>query len=600
MATETSPSSKDDQATVKSKLPEWAKLAKGAAYGVSLEDWEAWKGYLKKRETVAPLQTLVSGKKTSPLAWAFFADDAIDARTFPLLETLGEIASGRTRPSAKISGELESWLEDLDRRIAERNLVLELLAWCHALPNLAAVLSDSLWWKTLDVLVSHANDAAATNFENKIFEQGLAGELPLTLAYLFPELKACRQLGKPATRILDEGMQALTDGEGLLKVDQLLHMRALLACWTRSLVMIKRADGLRLSNDAFTQYQWMIRHCLRLTRADGTLTLSHGISSAYNRHFLKTALMEGEDDEDEAIAEFTLPKGKGKGNGFHLPFPAYESAWSQFAYLRPDWHRSSPRLTVRHDLEPLIVELESREDQVLSGAWETSIKVDGTELAPTGPWEQVGWQYDDDGDYLELEQNWTEDVRLQRLVFLGREDHFLWAMDTVMLEKPAKRIEYEAKLPFPSTASFEQADETNEVQVSLPQSKMTILPVGINEWKSDSVLGKFGVVDGKLTLRQNGSGVAMVAPLFFDLAKKSQGKPLTWRQLTVAEKLVIQPRDRAVAYRVETGSGHWCFYRSMTSKASRTFLGVNLISESLVARFDENGDIEKLLEVEAT
>jgi len=600
MATDTSHRSKDDQATKPTPIPAWAKLAKGAASGVDLKEWQAWSNYLKKRSTVPALQSLVSGKKGSPLAWALFADETLDSRTLPLLEELGEIASGRVRPTADTVKQLESWLSHLERRIAERNLVLELLAVTHALPNLAAVADAELWWSLLEKVMSHANDAVATNFENKVFEQGLAGELPLTLAYIFPELKACRQLGKPASRVLDDGMQALTDGEGLPKVDQLLHLRSLLACWTRAIVMVKNADGLRLSEAAFTQYQWLVRHALRLTRADGTQTLSQGISSVYNRHLMQTALVQGEDEDDDAIANLSLPKMKGKGTGFYLPTPSYESAWSQFAYLRCDWNRTSPRLAVRHDLEPLIVELESREEVVMSGTWGTTILIDGTPVSPTGAWDQIGWQSDDDGDYLELEQEWTDGVKLQRLIFLAREDKFLWVMDTVLPESPADKIQYQSQPPIVSHAQLGTAADTNEVFIDLPGSKVTLLPVGINEWQSESSLGKIGVVDEKLSLQQIGSGRGLVVPMFFDLTKKGQGKPLTWRQLTVADKLVIQTRDQAVAYRVQTGTGHWAFYRSLTSKASRTFLGVNLISESLVARFDENGDIEKLLEVESS
>ncbi len=600
MATDISTRSKDEQATMPAGIPAWAKLSKGAAYGIELKDWAAWKEYLSKRDSRATLQSLVSGKKSAPLAWALFADETLDTRTLPLLETLGSIAAGRTKPTSQIVKQLEAWLSDLERRISERNLVLEVLAVTHALPNLASVCSGELWWQLLDKIMSHATDAAATNFENKIFEQGLAGELPLTLAFVFPELKACQQLAKPAVAVLDEGMQALTDGEGLPKVDQLLHLRALLACWTRSIVMTKHADGVRLSKDAVTQYQWMVRHALRFTRLDGTQTLSHGLSSAYNRHLMKTAVTVGKDEDDAIVAELVLPKGDRKTSDLHLPYPSYESAWSQVAYLRTDWHRNSPSLAIRHDLEPLIVELESRGDIVLSGTWDTTILIDGEAIAPTNTWEQVGWQTDDDGDYVELEQEWTGGVKLQRLFFLGREDKFLWAMDTVILDKPADKIQYQAQPPVVSHASLGTPAETNEVFIELPKSKVTLLPVGINEWQSDTSLGKIGVVDEKLSLQQTGSGRGLVAPMFFDLSKKGQGKPLTWRQLTVAEKLVIQARDQAVAYRVQTGTGHWAFYRSLTEKASRTFLGVNLISETLVARFDENGDIEKLLEVEAS
>ncbi|WP_146119359.1 hypothetical protein [Blastopirellula marina] len=600
MATDTSAQSKDDQATLKSTVPAWAKPAKKSSTGVDCRNWEAWRKHLATRTQPVPLQTLVSGKKSPPLAWALFPDEVIDTRTIPLVTKLGEIASGRTKPTAKLAGELEGWLGSIERRIAERNLILEMLAWAHALPRLAQVIDAKLWWQAIDKLMSHAQDAAATNFTNKIFEQGLAGELPLTLAYLFPELAACRELGKPAVEVLDQGMQALTDGEGLPKVEHLLHLRALLACWTRSLVMTQATSGLKLSKDAYIQYQWMVRQALRLTRADGTQTLETGISGAYNKHLFQTSLVLGDDQEDDLIGQFTLPKGKGKASDWQLPLPSYESDWSKFACLRSHWQRTSPRFTVRHDFDLLIVELESREEVIFSGLWDTKITIDGVESTPVGEWDQVGWLADEDGDYLELEQEWTHGVRLQRLVFLAREDEFLWVMDSVLLDEPAQKIEYEAQPPIVQQAKIQLADETCEAFLTLPKSQVTLLPVGINEWRSDSLLGKCELQEGKLTMRQVGQGKALVAPLFVDLSKKGQGKPLTWRQCTVAEKLVIQPRDRAVGYRVQTGAGHWLFYRSLTGKASRTFMGVNLISEAIVARLDENGDIEKLLEVQAT
>lgn len=603
MSTETSAAAMDESPRT-TVVPRWARGKDNFSPVADPVDWPAWQQHLANRTSPLPLQSLVSGKKAAPLAWALFPDETLDLRTVPLLEKLGQIASGRMAPKADIAAELERWLSDVERRIAERNLVLEQLAWVHALPRLAGKVDETLWWRTLDRLLSHAQDAAATRFENQIFEQALAGELPLTLAYLFPELTACRSLQGPANQVLEEGMQALTDGEGLPKVDRLLYLRPLLACWTRSLAMLQELGHSR-NDDAFTQYQWLVRHALRLMRADGTQTLASGISGTYNKHLFQTALELGEDDEDETIGELVLPKSKSQPSDLHLPLPSYESAWSQFAYLRPSWQRQSPRLAVRHDLEPLIVELESRGDVLLSGAWQTSITVDAENLSPTGAWEQVGWLADDDGDYLELEQAWTEGARLQRLLFLAREDQFLWAMDSVLLENSADKIIYQSQPPLGSGVQVTGADETHEAFLQAApgkasQSKVTVLPVGLNEWRSETSRGTFGHQEGKLTLRQVGTGLGMVAPLFFDLARKRQGKQLTWRQATVAEKLEILSRDKAAAFRIQIGDGHWVFYRSLTPKANRTFLGVNLISETLIARLDHEGNIEKLLEVEAS
>ena len=71
--------------------------------------------------------------------------------------------------------------------------------------------------------------------------------------------------------------------------------------------------------------------------------------------------------------------------------------------------------------------------------------------------------------------------------------------------------------------------------------------------------------------------------------------PVTWRQLTVGEKLQIQKPDVAVGYRVQAGGDQWLFYRSLAAPASRTLLGQNVLHEFYAARFDMEGEADELL-----
>ena len=86
--------------------------------------------------------------------------------------------------------------------------------------------------------------------------------------------------------------------------------------------------------------------------------------------------------------------------------------------------------------------------------------------------------------------------------------------------------------------------------------------------------------------------------MFFDLNAKRRSKTHTWRQLTVAQDLDILSRDVAVAYRIQVGRKQWVVYRSLGPTGNRTFMGHNLISEFLVARFLKNGEVENLIEIE--
>ena len=75
-------------------------------------------------------------------------------------------------------------------------------------------------------------------------------------------------------------------------------------------------------------------------------------------------------------------------------------------------------------------------------------------------------------------------------------------------------------------------------------------------------------------------------------------RPVTWRRLTVAESLRVQPDEAAVGYRVMAAGEQWLLYRSLSELANRTLLGHNLSSEMLIARFDRGGEVEPLVEIE--
>jgi hypothetical protein len=57
-------------------------------------------------------------------------------------------------------------------------------------------------------------------------------------------------------------------------------------------------------------------------------------------------------------------------------------------------------------------------------------------------------------------------------------------------------------------------------------------------------------------------------------------------------------RDHAVAYRAQIGREQWVLYRSLTNRANRTFISQNVSSEFFIGRFDSEGEVEELLQVE--
>ena len=146
---------------------------------------------------------------------------------------------------------------------------------------------------------------------------------------------------------------------------------------------------------------------------------------------------------------------------------------------------------------------------------------------------------------------------------------------------------------------FQPEKETREGLLSAGKTMARVLPLALPEWRVDCRFGELTAGKVHLQLEQQRPGHNLACPLLIDLKRSRAGKPCTWRQLTVAESLEIQPHDVAVGYRAQCGRDQWLIYRSLAAKANRTLLGQNLSSECLVARFlAPAGEIDELVEIE--
>jgi hypothetical protein len=153
-------------------------------------------------------------------------------------------------------------------------------------------------------------------------------------------------------------------------------------------------------------------------------------------------------------------------------------------------------------------------------------------------------------------------------------------------------------LRVPEQIAFRAAEETWEGYLVGKRPLAHVLPLALPEWRQCTPVGALRFREEGLQLELEATGSAMFAPLFIDLNPRRFGKAITWRQLTVAESLQIQPPDVAAAYRVQCGKKQWLLYRSLASRGNRTVLGHNLCSEFLCARFERRGEVTALVEIE--
>ena len=559
------------------------KVRRCLADGRESAGWKMWKRHLCRRKKPLELSSLLPDGNRA-LAWGL-PDGA---------------NSAQLSPSA-----LQKWLDDADGGAWNTDYALSALTWCWMLPKLAEDVPADSWWALLNHLLRTAAEAATPENTNRMAEnepwlhQLLAGELPLSLAYWFPEIAACQAMQSAAYDTLSVGLLDLLDGEGLLHARHFGQMRPLLACWTRCRAIGERMRGGCWTVEAERQYRWLVRNALRLSRRDGSFVFSEAPAGETDLGLWKTALRLGGDEDDLAIAAAVLPgwKKQRRRPNIGISEAAIHSEWAAAALLQPDWSRSAPRLTVLYPDSSCRTELSCGKDVLWSGEWGLNVRIDGVPAEPADEWQEVCWISDEDVDYLELEIDLDEGLRVQRHILLARKDRFLLLADAVLGTRKA-RLEYRGTLPLCPSVTFSKTCETREGTLVGCKPRAVVLPLALPQGQADRNCGELTQTAAGLELIQASEGRSLFAPLLFDLDRRRMAGPLAWRRLTVAESLVVQPADVAAGFRVAMGKKQWLIYRSLEAKANRTLLGHNLSTEMLVARFDRQGEVEPLIEIE--
>ena len=565
-----------------------------------------WASHLSKRRSPRSLEQLCD-TSISPLGWGLTLQE-ISPKTVELLSLHDQLCADSRISDQTIEQILAGWLEGTQALPQTIDFAVECLVVAHTLPRISAAVLPEFWWELIDALwkiVCSAKDwrsDAELPVEQGVAQQMLAGELPLTMAYLVPEIRPVGKLRSAAHEALSEGLAELTNGNGLLQGEYLSYQRPLLACWTRCRMLGKHFKKGCWNVKGEEQFQWLVTHCLGLSSPKGTPLLGQPHYEVWSPDFLRTAVQVGGDKDDAAAAHAIFSKKLASavksGNNDALPETSDNCEWAGVAYMRAEWERKSPVLAIDYSSPDLRLECWSGAQRLLSGTWSWESTLDGKHLEPVGSWDESCWFSDDDVDYLELSLDLVGGAKLERQILLARDEMFLLLADYVIDTRGGK-LSHRFRLPLDAEVEFEPEQETREGLLSAGKTLARVLPLALPEWRSDPRVGKLIVSNGCLQLEQDREGRNIACPLLIDLNRSRAKKECTWRQLTVAEALEIQSHDVAVGYRAQCGKDQWLVYRSLTEPANRTLLGQNLSIECLVGRFlAPEGEIDELLEIE--
>jgi hypothetical protein len=275
------------------------------------DGWKSWQKHLSKRKQ--PAVPPFIERREPALLWGW-----------PAFWPTTSVREVLLSPAAQ----LERLLEQTRGQI-EVLQSLELVALAYMMPRMAREVSGDAWWRSAERLHEIASDSQHQHVDwpgdpDEILKQQLlAGELPLALGYLFPELRTLRSLRASGRSALAEALVELTDGQGLPHAHLLPIVGPLFACWTRCRWLGKRLKSGPWSADAELQYQWLVRHALRLADSSGhfVLTANDDIRSTWTEPMFATfcgrcpgdftrdsaqAHAQPDQGHTQAVAEFRL------------------------------------------------------------------------------------------------------------------------------------------------------------------------------------------------------------------------------------------------------------------------------------------------------
>jgi hypothetical protein len=505
---------------------------------------------------------------------------------------------------------------------------IQLLALAYELPERAQKTSDASWWRWAERLHDLASEAQRPRIDwpaepqNVLRQQLLAGELALALSYLFPEVARLRALRPAARAVLSEALVEVTDGQGLPHGRLLPVLGPLFACWTRVRWIGERLARGPWSRKAEYQYQWLVRHAIRLAGDGQQFMLSPpaqrdrdeqagGAPSVelsgpcWSKPLLSTALDLVGDRADCAAASKSLrcrvvPKHL-KFDADDLPDASLNSDWSGISVLASGWARSASRLAVAYADDPVRLELFAGGERLLVGPWEFETTCDGEPVQIASEWEELCWQSDKRADFLELAVSLSHGLRLERQLLLGKKDRVLYLADLILAaDGQPHRLKHAMHVPLDERVRWQGLADTRDGQLHGEKQRAAVMPLALPEWRTDPRGGELGEVDGALVLTQEVQGRALCCPLFFDLKPGRAKKERTWRQLTVAEWMEVVPHDAAVGFRAQSGRDQWLVYRSLGPAGNRTVLGQNIAGEFCVGRFHSTGKFDEWLEIEGS
>jgi len=279
-------------------------------------------------------------------------------------------------------------------------------------------------------------------------------ELGVVLAFAQNDSKSILKNG-----LMDE-FEAIVDtnldSDGWPDARLLPQIGVLAGCWSRIVAMFKKLE-LELDGGIQIQLEWLGRQCLRLMRADGSLSFAptgnstdggNQAADSFDEAYWRSVMAMSADPDDAVIFQMLMAAGSSKKKttkdgktskltplmAGELVEPFNVSEWANSFLLRSTWSPKSPRVAVDFSYrdsqavgEPVAEQCftqVSRGVSLIHGQTLPEIIVDDQAVQLAGRFEVVCERHDEDVDYVEIQAELSNGGSLNRQWLLARSEEF--------------------------------------------------------------------------------------------------------------------------------------------------------------------------------
>jgi hypothetical protein len=428
----------------------------------------------------------------------------------------------------------------------------------------------------------------------------------LTLARLFSDIEACRRLEATASDAVASEIDRLVSARGSVNVATGGDMVRRVVRWTTCREVAETTGAAIWDESTERKWREAATAAVRLVGRHGRQVEGPGLMPLAFTAPLLAAVAALDGKRARTVKALIARRRAATPPARCLRLQLNDTA-AAIATMRSGWEPDAIRVLCDYRQPMPRLEVAVGDRMLVEGPWEWTVTVDGDPLEPEAPWSVACWEAGRKASYLELTTPLPGGRQFERTVVLLPRDRVLLLADAVTTTAPAEPaadsdpdrgwLQYRAALPLAAGLEVAPAAETREIVVHDAAPRFQACPLALQEWRVP-VRGGFTATGGCLRLAQESPGRRFYAPLWLDLDPARIGRPLTWRQLTVADTRQNLGPHQAAGFRVQAGLEQWLVYRSLDAPRNRTLLGCNVACDFLLGHIKPKGQVKRTLEIQ--